>query len=154
LERWKKEGAGSLSDNDIEETKKMVADYMEGGFLDNIIAMFRQDKNMYLLVGDLLADERQRVRIGMIALVETLIDGDYANVLTAIPGIGEQLINPNPTIRGDAAHLLGIIGHKDALPYLLEVKGEDHELVKETIDESITAIKQNTLSEKIITEEH
>jgi len=146
--------AGSLSDNEIEATTKMVADYMEGGFLDNIIAMFRQDKNLYFLVGSLLADERQRVRIGMIALVETLIDEDYVNVLTAIPGIAEQLINPNPTIRGDAAYLLGIIGHKDALPYLQKVEGEDHELVKETIEESITAIKQNALSKKIITDEH
>ncbi len=149
----KKEEDGLLSNNDIEETKKMVADYMEGGFLENIIAMFRQDKNLYLIIGDLLSDERQRVRIGMIALVETLIDGDYANVLTAIPGIAGQLINPNPTIRGDAAYLLGIIGHKDALPFLQEVEGEDHKLVKETINESITAIKQNALSERIITDE-
>jgi hypothetical protein len=143
-----------LSDNGIEEMVKMVADYMEGGFLENIVAMFRQDRNLYPIIGEVLADERQRVRIGMIALVETLIDEDYDNVLTAIPGIAEQLYNEHPTIRGDAAYLLGIIGHKEGLPYLEEVEGEEHELVIETIQDSIEAIKQNTLSEKIITDEH
>jgi HEAT repeat protein len=138
----------------MEAMKKMVADYMEGGFLENIVAMFRQDKSLYPLIGDILGDERQRVRIGMIALVETLIDEDYGNLLTAIPGIAEQLYNENPTIRGDAAYLLGIIGHKDALQYLQEIREEEHELVKEMISESIEAIKQNALSERIITEEH
>lgn len=138
----------------MKETKKMVADYMEGGFLENIIAMFRQDKGLYTIIGDLLGDERQRVRIGMIALVETLIDEDYIHLLAGIPGIAAQLKNPIATIRGDAAHLLGIIGHKDALPYLQEAIDEEHELVKKMIEESLTAIKQNTLSKKIISDEH
>jgi HEAT repeat protein len=133
---------------------KMVADYMESGFLENIVAMFRQDSNLYPIIGDVLADERQRVRIGMIALVETLIDEDYDNVLISIPGIAEQLYNEHATIRGDAAYLLGIIGHKEALPYLEKVDEEEHELVRESIKESIEAIKQNALSERIITEEH
>ena len=90
----------------------------------------------------------------MIALVETLIDEDYDNVLISIPGIAEQLYNEHATIRGDAAYLLGIIGHKEALPYLEKVDEEEHELVRESIKESIEAIKQNALSERIITEEN
>lgn len=139
-----------LSDNGLDEIKKMIADYMESGFLDNIIAMFRQDKSLYITIGDILGDERLRVRIGMTALVEALIDEDYVHLHAAIPGIAAQLNNPIPTIRGDAAHLLGIIGHKDALPYLLKAQDEGHAHVKEVIDESIEAIRQNALSEKII----
>ncbi|MDO8281698.1 MAG: HEAT repeat domain-containing protein [Thermodesulfovibrionia bacterium] len=139
-----------MSDNDLDEMKKMIADYMESGFLDNIIAMFRQDKSLYSIIGDIIGDERLRVRIGTIALVESLIDEDYVHLHAAIPGIAEQLHNSIPSIRGDAAHLLGIIGHKDALPYLVKAQDEGHEHVKEVIDESIEAIRQNALSEKII----
>lgn len=139
-----------MSDNDLDELKKMIADYMESGYLENIIAMFRQDKSLYSIIGDILGDERLRVRIGAIALVESLIDEDYAHLYAAIPGIAEQLNNPSPNIRGDAAHMLGIIGHKDALPYLLEAQNEDNAHVKEAVDESIEAIRQNALSDRVI----
>ncbi|MBI4843869.1 MAG: HEAT repeat domain-containing protein [Nitrospirae bacterium] len=142
-----------MSNNGMEEMTKMVADYMEGGFLDNIIAMFRKDKSLYGIVGDILADERQRVRIGIIALVETMKYEDYPNLLASIPGVAAQLRNQNPTIRGDAAYLLGIIGHKDALPYLSNAAEDKHKLVKEIIDESIRGIKQHSLSHRIITSE-
>jgi len=54
-----------------EELKTMIADYMEKGFLENIIDMFRHDGSLYSLVGELMTDERVRVRLGMSALVET-----------------------------------------------------------------------------------
>lgn len=120
---------------------KMLTDYMEGGFLENIISLFRKDKSLYPLIGEMLADERGRVRLGTIALVETLITENHDNILTAIPGVASLLKNPNPTIRGDAAHLLGIIGHKDALPYLREAAHDEHEAVRETVQESIDMIK-------------
>jgi hypothetical protein len=119
---------------------KMITDYMEGGFLDNIISMFRQDKNLYPLIGDMLGDERGRVRLGTIALVETLMPDNLNMILSSIPGIANLLKNPNPTIRGDAAHLLGIIGHKDALTPLLEASEDKHEMVREAVRESIDII--------------
>lgn len=122
-------------------TIKMIADYMEGGFLDNIVDMFRHDPSYYPLLGRLLGDERSRVRIGAVALVETLKEEDSGNVLLAIPGIARLLRDPNVTIRGDAAYLLGIIGHKDALPFLMDAAGDDHDLVRETIAEAIAEIR-------------
>ncbi len=122
--------------------KKLIADYMENGFLENIIDMFKHDKTLYPLIADLMADERSRVRIGTVALVETLKEDYYHNISTAIHGIAKLLKNPDSTIRGDAAYLLGIIGHKDALPFLSEAfhNEEEHEIVKETIRESIEMI--------------
>ncbi len=125
---------------------KMITDYMEGGFLENIIDMFKHDKNLYLLIGDMLGDERGRVRLGTVALVENLKTEDFKHILTAIPGIAKLLTNPNPTIRGDAAHLLSLIGHKDALPYLLEAYDDENEMVKKIIQESITLIKHQPSS--------
>lgn len=119
----------------------MIADYMENGFLDNIVDMFKHDKSLYSLIGDLLGDERSRVRIGVAALIETLQTEDGDNTVAAIPGIARLLKDQNPTIRGDAAYLLGIIGHRDAVQFLEEVSSDENELVRETVKESIESIK-------------
>ncbi len=119
----------------------MIADYMENGFLENIIDMFKHDKSYYLMIGDLLSDERSRVRIGVVALVETLKTEDIDNIVLAIPGIAKLLKDTSATIRGDAAYLLGIIGHKDALSFLEDAFHDENELVRETVKEAIEAIK-------------
>ena len=119
----------------------MLTDHMESGFLDNIIALFRKDENLYKLIGDMLGDERVRVRLGTIALVETLMDEEPDKVKAAIPFIAPLLKKSNPTIRGDAVYALGIIGDKDALPFLREAAGDENEVVREAIKESIETIK-------------
>ncbi len=126
----------------------MIADYMEKGFLENIIDMFKHDKGLYSIIGDILEDERSRVRLGTVALVETLKETDFDHIVTAIPGIVRLLKNRNPTIRGDTAHLLGIIGHKDALPFLLEASDDENEMVKEIIEESIEIINSSSTAKK------
>lgn len=128
---------------EIQSTIKMIADHMETGFLDNIVDMFKHDKSYYAHIGGLMGDERMQVRIGTLALVETLLGKDRESIVSAIPGIAKLLKDENPTIRGDAAHLLGIIGHKDALPFLSAVSDEESNLVRETIKESIEGIKEN-----------
>jgi hypothetical protein len=45
------------------DMSSMIADYMEKGFLDNIIDMFTHDSTLYALIGHLIQDERVRVRI-------------------------------------------------------------------------------------------
>ena len=123
---------------------KLIADHMENGFLDNIVDMFKHDKSLYPLIGDLLGDERSRVRIGAVALIETLKEEDAEHVVSAIPGVAERLKDANATIRGDAAYMLGIIGHRDALPFLKETRNDDHELVKESVNEAIEEIENGS----------
>jgi len=118
----------------------MIKDYIENGFLENIVDMFKHDKSMYPYIGDMLKDDRARVRLGTVALVETLKTEDINNILTAIPGVAKLLKSPNPTIRGDSAYILGIIGHKDALPFLLDASDDENEMVREIVEESIKVI--------------
>jgi hypothetical protein len=40
--------------SEFESTLKMIADYMEKGFLENIIDMFKNDKSYYPFIGNLL----------------------------------------------------------------------------------------------------
>jgi len=67
----------------------MIADYMEKGFLENIIDMFKHDKGLYPLIGELMTDERMRVRLGISALVETLAKEDRNTIAGAIREIAE-----------------------------------------------------------------
>lgn len=107
------------------ELRRMIADYMENGFLENIIDMFKRDKSLYAFIGELMADERVRVRLGMSALVETLKKEDPENIHKSVPDILSQLKNPNPVVRGDAAYLLGIIGYKESIPTLEATANND-----------------------------
>lgn len=107
------------------ELRQMIADYMENGFLENIIDMFKHDNSLYAFIGELMADERVRVRLGISALVETLKKEDPENIDRSVPDILPQLKNPEPVVRGDAAYLLGIIGHKESISLLEETANND-----------------------------
>jgi len=126
------------------DLKIMIADYMENGFLDNIIDMFKHDKNLYEYIGDLITDERMRVRIGVAALVETLKKENPGNVIKAIPFILPILKNQNPVLRGDAAYLLGMIGHIDAIPFLKEIVKDEDVNVRTIAKEAIEEIESNS----------
>jgi HEAT repeat protein len=125
------------------DMKTMIADYMEKGFLDNIIDMFKHDKNLYEYVGDLLTDERMRVRIGISALIETLKVEDSENIPKAIPYILPLLKNQNPVSRGDAAYLLGVIGRIDAIPFLNKIAKDEDANVRIIAKEALEEIKSN-----------
>ena len=120
--------------------KKMIADYMESGFLDNIVDMFKHDNNLYEYIGELMSDERIIVRIGVSALIETLTAEDSENISRALPNIIPLLEDQNPMLRGDAAYLLGIIGHKDAIPYLKKSLQDEHAHVRTIAKEALEEI--------------
>ena len=128
------------------EMKKMIADYMENGFLDNIIDMFKHDQSLYEYIGDLVTDERMRVRIGIIALIETLKKDDSENIPKAIPYILPLLKDKNPVIRGDTAYLLDLIGDKGAIPFLEELINDEDSNVRIIVKEAIEDIKSNSQS--------
>lgn len=111
-----------MSNGDL---KKMIADYMENGFLENIIDMFSHDSSLYSLISPLLQDERVRVRIGITALVEELARRDAEHVAEAVPGLIGILEHTEPFVRGDAANLLGFIGDSAALPFLRKAVEHD-----------------------------
>ncbi len=121
--------------------KKMIADYMDDGFLDNIVDMFKHDKNLYAYIGELMSDKRIMVRIGVSALLETLQKEDSDNISRAIPSIIPLLEDQNPMLRGDAAHLLGITGHPDAIPFLKKSLKDKHALVSAIAKEALEEIE-------------
>jgi HEAT repeat protein len=128
------------------DIKKLIADYMEDGMLDNIVDMFKHDRDLYAYIGELMSDERIMVRIGVSALVETLRKEDSENVSRALPAIIPLLEDQNPMLKGDAAYLLGIIGHKDAIPLLKKSIQDEHAPVKTIAQEALEEIESNPIT--------
>ena len=121
-----------------EELKKMIADHMEAGFLENIIDMFRRDRSLFGLLGCLISDERARVRLGAVALVEALKESFFRDaIVKEVSSIAGVLKNPEAVIRADAAYLLGVIGDKSALPFLRDSVNDENAAVREVLKETI-----------------
>jgi HEAT repeat protein len=120
----------------------MIADYMEKGFLENIVDMFRHDSKLYSLVGELTQDERVRVRIGVTALIEELSSLDAGNVRAAVPSLLPLLQHDNPVVRGDVSNILGIIGDKSILPFLEKGLNDSDPNVNLIISEAIAEISR------------
>lgn len=123
------------------ELKIMIRDYMNKGFLDNILDMFRHDETLYPLIIDMIKDVRVRVRLGATALVEELVKEKPELLVRLTPDIAELLKDEDPTVRADAANLLGIIKHEDALPFLLIAEHDDNHSVREIIRDAIREIQ-------------
>ena len=120
-------------DPEATELKQMIADYMEQGFLSNIIAMFKSDLSLYELVGTLLSDERFRVRMGMTALIEELHKTRPDEVRKALPSLLPLLGNESPTVRGDAAYLVGLIGDEEDRVVLKSLLNDPNPQVAEMV---------------------
>ena len=123
------------------DLRQMIADYMENGFLDNIIDMFRHDSSLYDLIGTLIQDERVRVRIGITALLEELKRLDPEHIERAQKNLLPLLGHPDAVVRGDAANLVGIIGDRSSLPSLEKCLLDAHEGVRLIAQEAIAQMQ-------------
>jgi HEAT repeat protein len=123
------------------EMKAMLIEYMGKGFLENIIALFKQDRSLYRFIADMLGDDDLRVRLGATALVEELVGSHREELRAAVPGIIELLMHEKPTIRGDAASLLGIIKDPAAIGALRECLHDVHPGVREVVRDALSEIE-------------
>lgn len=115
----------------------MLIEYMGKGFLENIIALFRQEPELARFIPDLIADEQVVVRLGATALVEELAPAHAPALHAAVPGLIALLRHENPTIRGDAANLLGIIGDPAARGPLRGLLGDGNAAVREIAADAV-----------------
>ncbi len=123
------------------EMKAMLIEYMGNGFLENIIALFKQDRSLYRFIADMLGDDNLRVRLGATALVEELVAEHREELKEAVPGIIELLRHENPTMRGDAASVLGIIKDPAAINALRVCLHDVHPGVREVARDALSEIE-------------
>jgi len=124
------------------EMRDMLIEYMGKGFLDNIIAMFKQDRSLYRFIADMLGHDTIRVRLGATALVEELAPGYHEELKSAVPGIIALLRHENPTIRGDAASVLGLIRDRSAIQALKSSLQDEHSGVREAARDALEEIER------------
>ena len=116
---------------------QVIGDFLELGHVENIVAMFKQDRNLYNLTGDLLRDERFTVRLGVAVLFEELAVMQPKEISLAVPSLLPLLQEQNPILRGEAATILGIIGSREALKQLEKLKDDPDSQVREIVADII-----------------
>jgi HEAT repeat protein len=119
---------------------RMVADYMEDGLLENIVIMFKHDRTLFPMVADLLQDERLRVRMGAVALVEALAEIDPDGVATIADVVAPLLRDASATIRGDAAYAVGLTGTDAHLERVRDLLDDPFADVREIAADAMAAI--------------
>jgi len=125
-----------------EEMRAMLIEYMGKGFLENILAMMKQDPSLLRFLPALVGDDAIVVRLGATALIEELVGARCRALADAVPGLLELLGHGNPTIRGDAANVLGIIGDPSALGPLKDLSLDANASVREIAREAVQEIEE------------
>lgn len=121
---------------------KVIGDFLELGHVENIVAMFKQDRDLYSLAGDLVRNERFTVRLGTAVLFEELAAIRPLDTPLAIPSLLPLLQEQNPLLRGEAATILGIIGSDAALKHLIQLKNDPDPQVREIIADIFSRDKE------------
>jgi HEAT repeat protein len=121
--------------------RDMLIEYMGNGFLENIVALLKQDSTLYRFIADMLGTDNIRVRLGATALVEDLVAERRSEIRQAVPGIIALLKHDSPTIRGDAASVLGIIRDRSAIEALKLCLHDGNPGVREVAGEALQEIE-------------
>ncbi len=119
-----------VSDSDL---KVVIADFLEMGHVENIVAMFRREPRYYSWAGELLRDERFNVRLGLTIVFEDLQHHSKENTSLAIPSLVELLEDESPLIRGEAIGILGIIGTAEAREHIRARSNDTSPQVREMV---------------------
>ena len=122
----------------------MLIEYMGRGFLENIIALMKQDPPTVRFIPDLIGDDNIMVRLGATALVEELVQEHRPVLEAVVPALVKLLGHENPTIRGDAANVLGIIRDRSAVEALRAHLNDEHPTVREIVREILQEIERET----------
>jgi len=107
-----------------QELLTVIADFLEMGHVENIVAMFKQDPRYYAWTGDLLQDERFAVRLGVSVLFEYLATDRAEEIQLALPSLARALQHQTSWVRGEAVSVLAIIATRQALA-LVETMVDD-----------------------------
>ena len=132
----------NISEADEREFTKLIADDLESGALEKVIELFRYNKTLFLFVGNLLRDDRMRVRLGANMLMDELLEEKPDDVKLALPHILPLLRDQSPTIRGDAADMLGMIGSVEHIGLLQDLLNDSNHQVVEIATDAIDLIHE------------
>ena len=115
------------------ELKQVIKDFLDQGFVENIVAMFKYEPAYYAWTGELLDDERFAVRLGMSVLFEELYKIQPQQLHLAIPSLLPLLSADSPHLRGEAISILAIIATDEAKSHIREMANDPSPQVRELV---------------------
>lgn len=126
----------SMKDDQVSdsELKKVIADFLDQGHVENIVAMFRREPEYYSWTGDLLQDERFSVRLGLSVLFEELQTIQPEKLPLAIPSLAKTLLLEESLFRGEAISVLAIIGTDEAFSLIRRHAVDTSPQVREIVE--------------------
>lgn len=116
------------------ELKKVIADFLEMGHMENIVAMFRRDSRYYDWTGEILNDERFNVRLGLTIVFEELRALGVRDIARALPPLASLLNDDSALIRGEAIGILDIIGTREAKELITTMADDSSPQVREMVE--------------------
>ncbi len=131
----------TVSEDDIKEFTSLISQDLENGDIEKAVSLFQYNKTLYATIGYMVKEGNMFVRLGVNLLLEDLKEIKPEDVKLAIPQILPLLKDENPTVRGDAADILGIIGGKEQIQDLTPLLKDEHKQVIEIVKESIESLK-------------
>ncbi len=116
-----------------QELKTVIADFLDQGHVENIVAMFRRESKYYQWSGEILKDERFSVRLGVSVLFEELKEIQPDQLDLALPSLVELLRSKEPLLRGEAVSVLAIIGTEEAMAHIRKQRDDPNPQVREMV---------------------
>lgn len=132
----------SFSNWEGEGFEQMLFDYVDKGYLENIVTFFEHEPAQLCLISKMISDERLRLKIGAFAILEELKEKNNEALKSIIPSLIELLNSSEKNVRGDAAYALEIIADVTAKPALIEALTKEQDpQVKELIGDAIKKLQ-------------
>lgn len=113
------------------ELLKVIKDFLDMGYVDNIVAMFDRDSRYFSWTGNILDDERFNVRLGVSILFEELKARGCDSVNLAVAPLEELLSSDQPLLRGEALSVLAIINDPNLTAQAERMLSDEHPQVRE-----------------------
>ena len=105
------------SENELNEFTELISQDLQNGEVDKIAGLFSYNRGLYPVLARLMQGD-MFVRLGVNMLMEILAETRPEDIREAIPILEPLLRDENPTIRGDVADIISIIGGRKHIDLL------------------------------------
>lgn len=132
-----------ITEADLKEFTELLSSDLENGDIEKVVSLFQYNQDLYETLDRLLVGGNMFVRLGVNMLLEDLKEIKPGDIHLALAKLIPLLSHENPTIRGDAADMIGNVGSADHIELLTPLLNDEHSQVREVAGEAIENLESN-----------